>query len=63
MDSKRKIDSMSEEQMRNVLNELIHSAEIVDAYQEDVIQDYRQMAECEMGDIIDTLVGLGKEVK
>ena len=63
MDGKKRIDSLTEEQLRNVLNELICSAEIVDAYQGDIFQDYRQMAESEMGGIIDTLVNLGKELK
>lgn len=41
-----------------ILKQLQDSAKTIDAYEDDIFEDYRNMAKYEMRDIIDTLLRL-----
>lgn len=49
---------MTTEQMLNILRGLKASAEYIDKYRDDIFADYRNMAEHEINDMIDTLKNL-----
>jgi hypothetical protein len=52
------MEKVEYERLKSVLENLKELAECVDAYEDDIIEDYRNMAEHDMREIIDTLLKL-----
>lgn len=52
------IKEMEYERLKAVLENLKDLAECVDAYEDDIFEDYRQMARHDMQEIIDILLAL-----
>ena len=57
----RKIDSMTAEQLKATLENLIASAQTIDSYEDSIFEDERGMARYEAREMVDTLLALGKE--
>lgn len=57
----RKIDSMTAEQPKATLENLIASAQTIDSYEDSIFEDERGMARYEAREMVDTLLALGKE--
>lgn len=57
----RKIDTMSAEQLKATLENLIASAQTIDSYEDSIFEDERGMARYEAREMVDTLLDLDKE--
>lgn len=52
------VKELEYERLKAVLENLKGLAESVDAYEDDIFEDYRQIARCDMQEIIDILLAL-----
>ena len=57
----RKIDTMSAEEIKATLEDLISSAQTIDSYEDSVFAGERDCARYESREMVDTLLKLGKE--
>lgn len=57
----KKIDSMTAEQLKATLENLIASAQTIDSYEDSIFEEERGMARYEAREMVDTLLALGKE--
>ncbi len=57
----RKIDTMTAEEIKAVLENLISSAETIDRYEDSIFTDERSYASYETREMVDTLLKLGEE--
>ena len=57
----RKIDTMSADEIKAVLEDLISSAQTIDSYEDSVFADERDCARYETKEMVETLVKLGRE--
>lgn len=57
----RKIDTMSAEEIKTVLESLISSAQTIDCYEDSIFSSERECARYETREMVDTLLKLGRE--